>query len=165
MQSELSDQSDSLDIHETLKEMTGMIRRMLGPAVIVEQHLDAPFARVRLRPGQFEKVIMDLAVHARHAMPAGGRFEVRTSLDPWGDTRAEGTAGDLIVQVSDTGIGIPCGIQGQIFDQCCTTRPHGEGAGVGLSTLYGILKDAGGAVSVSSTLGRGATFKIRLPLA
>lgn len=154
-----------IDLHETLEHIDDLMRRLLGPDVLFLSRYDAPSARVRLRRGQLEQIVMNLAVNARHAMLDGGRFEIRTQVDPWGATRPDGTFGDLIVDVVDTGSGIPPEIIGQIFDPYFTTKPHGQGSGLGLSTVYGIVADASGTIAVKSVVGEGTTFTIRLPLA
>jgi two-component system, cell cycle sensor histidine kinase and response regulator CckA len=155
MKSTISEPVAVANVHDTLKDIDERLQMMLGPDVVVDQQLDAPLAHVRLRPSQLEQIVMELAIEARHAMPDGGRFRIRTSMDPWSNPNGSGRAGDLVIEVSDNGVGIPCQAQGQIFEGSC----------LGLSAVCGILRDAGGTISVSSAPGHGATFKIRLPLA
>jgi len=157
--------AEIIDAHDAIADLLDMLCRLLGPDVALDRSFDAPVARVRLRRGQLAQILINMAVNARHAMPAGGRFLVRTSVDPWGARRADGTFGDLMIEVRDTGVGIPPEIQDRIFEPYFTTKPHGHGSGLGLSTVYGIVQDAGGSISVTSEVGAGTSFWIRLPLA
>src|SRR5207237_6812316 len=123
---------------------------------------------VRADVGQFEQVIINLAVNARDAMPLGGKLTLRTSNVSVGDDtqhwHKDMPADDyVLVEVEDTGSGITPEIIDKIFDPFYTTKDIGKGTGLGLSTVYGIVKQTGGFVYVESEVGRGTTFRIFLP--
>ena len=119
---------------------------------------------------QFEQVIMNLVVNARDAMPNGGKLSIRTSNVKGEDidtVRNEGmTKSDhVLIEVEDTGAGIPPDVKEKIFDPFFTTKEVGKGTGLGLSTVYGIVKQTGGFIYVDSAVGEGTTFRIYLPRA
>jgi two-component system, cell cycle sensor histidine kinase and response regulator CckA len=124
---------------------------------------------VRADRGQLEQVLLNLAVNARDAMPEGGTLTIRTST---ADLSADSSrlhpginpARYVELTVQDTGIGMTTDIQGRIFERFFTTKP-GTGTGLGLSTVHGIITDAGGTIEADSLEGRGATFRIYLPAA
>jgi len=154
-----------IDVHATLHSNHRLVKRMLGPSVQVSSRFEAPFSRVRLQRGQLEQILINLAVNSRQAMPDGGEFTIVSRVDPWGAKLPDGTFGDLVLEISDTGVGIPGEIIDQVFDPYFTTKAPGQGTGLGLSTVYGIVKDAGGSITVKSKVDEGATFTIRFPLA
>jgi two-component system cell cycle sensor histidine kinase/response regulator CckA len=157
-----------IDVGEALSDLTVLLRRLIGENVT----LDVPQVRdlwpVKADVGQFEQVIINLAVNARDAMPFGGRLTLRTS-----NVRAEESErlhakgmplGEyVLVEVADTGTGIAPEIIHKIFDPFYTTKEIGKGTGLGLSTVYGIVKQTGGFIYVDSELGKGTTFRIFLP--
>ena len=117
---------------------------------------------------QFEQVIINLAVNARDAMPAGGRLSIRTANHRLEAPEQRGAetipAGDyVLIDVADTGIGIPEENLGRIFEPFFSTKEVGSGTGLGLSTVYGIVKQTGGFVFVDSVVGQGTSFRILLP--
>jgi len=125
-------------------------------------------APVKVDPGQIDQVIINLAVNARDAMPNGGRLTIRTGnvgiarpVTRGGETMPPGQY--AMIEVADTGTGIPPEIQGRIFDPFFSTKEVGQGVGLGLSTVYGILKQTGGFIFVDSEPGEGARFTIYLP--
>jgi two-component system, cell cycle sensor histidine kinase and response regulator CckA len=124
---------------------------------------------VRADRVQIEQVVVNLAVNARDAMPGGGRLSIATRVvdlpvPGWPETELE-PGRYAVLEVSDTGHGMDSGTQAQIFEPFFTTKPVGDGTGLGLATVYGTVKQSGGDVTVSSTLGRGTTFRVLLPLA
>jgi two-component system cell cycle sensor histidine kinase/response regulator CckA len=157
-----------IDLGEALSDLTVLLRRLIGENVT----LDVPQVRdlwpVKADVGQFEQVIINLAVNARDAMPLGGRLVLRTS-----NVRAEDSArlqgkgmpiGEyVLVEVEDNGTGIAPEIIDKIFDPFYTTKDIGKGTGLGLSTVYGIVKQTGGFIYVESEVGKGTMFKIFLP--
>jgi two-component system cell cycle sensor histidine kinase/response regulator CckA len=158
-----------IDLGEALSDLTVLLRRLIGENVT----LDVPQVRdlwpVKADVGQFEQVIINLAVNARDAMPFGGRLTLRTS-NVGADANAaqhrhkEMPLGEyVLVEVEDTGSGIAPEVIDKIFDPFYTTKDIGKGTGLGLSTVYGIVKQTGGFIYVESEVGKGAIFRIFLP--
>jgi two-component system cell cycle sensor histidine kinase/response regulator CckA len=157
-----------LDLGEVLNELTMLLRRLIGEKVALEVVHGRDLWPVKVDTAQFEQVIVNLAVNARDAMPEGGRLTLRTrnvSANECERYHAKGMpAGDyVLVEVSDTGTGIPEAILDKIFDPFFSTKEVGKGTGLGLSTVYGIIKQTGGFIYVDSVLHEGATFRIFLP--
>ncbi|TMJ33645.1 MAG: response regulator [Alphaproteobacteria bacterium] len=157
-----------IDLGEALSDLTVLLRRLIGENV----SLDVPQVRdlwpVKADVGQFEQVVINLAVNARDAMPLGGKLTLRTSnvrADESARFQAKGMPfGEyVLVQVEDTGTGIAPEVIDKIFDPFYTTKDIGKGTGLGLSTVYGIIKQTGGFIYVDSEVGRGTTFRIFLP--
>src|SRR5207245_6066581 len=157
-----------IDLGEALSDLTVLLRRLIGENVT----LDVPQVRdlwaVKADVGQFEQVIINLAVNARDAMPFGGRLTLRTSnvgADAGAQHRhKEMPLGEyVLVEVEDTGSGIAPEIIDKIFDPFYTTKDIGKGTGLGLSTVYGIVKQTGGFIYVESEVGNGTIFRIFLP--
>jgi len=153
-----------------LTDLERLMERLIGEDVRVELDLDAPVDAVWVDVSQIEQVIMNLVVNARDAMPDGGvlRFELsRAELDagqlPCGTEHRPG--GYVQMKISDTGIGMTPEVKARIFEPFFTTKPEGEGTGLGLSTVYGIIKQSGGHIEVDSEVGAGTTFRIFLPRA
>jgi two-component system cell cycle sensor histidine kinase/response regulator CckA len=157
-----------IDLGEALSDLTVLLRRLIGENVT----LDVPQVRdlwpVRADVGQFEQVIINLAVNARDAMPLGGKLTLRTSNVSVGDDvqqRHKDMPADdyVLVEVEDTGSGIAPEIIDKIFDPFYTTKDVGKGTGLGLSTVYGIVKQTDGFIYVESEVAKGTTFRIFLP--
>jgi PAS domain S-box-containing protein len=157
-----------LDINSVIAGVRKMLERIIGEDIVVETRLDPDVGRVRMDPGHLEQIVMNLAVNARDAMPNGGRLGIETSEVELDELHHRGNkllpAGRYVMlAVSDVGIGIPKDQQARIFEPFYTTKPPGEGTGLGLSTVYGIVQQSGGSVLVYSEPGHGATFKVYLP--
>jgi signal transduction histidine kinase/amino acid transporter/ActR/RegA family two-component response regulator len=146
-----------IDLAETVGGIEPMLKRLLGEDIEIVTTSDPARGRVRADPGQIEQVIVNLAVNARHAMPHGGtlNIDVRNRVDGRG----------VLLTVSDSGHGMDRHTKEQIFEPFFTTKQIGEGTGLGLSTVYGIVQQSGGTISVRSAPGEGAAFAILLPLA
>jgi two-component system, cell cycle sensor histidine kinase and response regulator CckA len=162
----------TLDLNAVVGNIEPMLRRLIGDDLVLVSQLDPALEPVTADPSQIDQVIMNLAVNARDAMPTGGTLTIRTShedLDE--DYVRRQPAGTLepgryvILSLTDTGVGIDKQTQSQIFDPFFTTREIGKGTGLGLATVYGIARQSGGFVRVSSEPGSGATFKVALPTA
>ncbi len=157
-----------LDLGEVLTELNMLLRRLIGEKVTLEVKHGRDLWPVKADISQFEQVIVNLAVNARDAMPDGGKLTVRTLNIPAGDIprdTAEGmpAADYVLIEVLDTGTGIPPEIIGKIFEPFFSTKDVGKGTGLGLSTVYGIVKQTGGFIVPESEAGKGTTFRIFLP--
>ena len=164
-------QPQVLDLNAAVRAMEPILSRTLGETGGVRMHLSPGVGPVRADPGQLEQVLINLTLNARDAMPGGGRLTIETTtvvLDHAYATAKSvatlrpGEYAALIV--SDTGHGIDRAVLGQIFEPFFTTKSVGQGTGLGLSTVYGIVKQSGGFIWVYSEPGLGTTFKVYLPI-
>jgi PAS domain S-box-containing protein len=157
-----------LDLNALLSDLEKMLRRLIGEHIDLAIVPGANLGRVKADPGQLEQVVMNLCVNARDAMPDGGLLRIETAnaeLDAGQAARHKPmVAGRYVVlDVGDAGCGIEKDILSKIFEPFFTTKEQGQGTGLGLAMVYGIVKQAGGYVWVDSEVGRGTTFKIYLP--
>ena len=158
-----------LDLNQVVEDLTKLLRRLIVENIELKTSLDLSLGRVKADPAQIEQILVNLAVNARDAMPAGGTLTIETGnvdLDErYIKDHPRVEAGRYaMLAVSDTGHGIPKDIQTRIFEPFFTTKPPGSGTGLGLSTVYGIVKQSGGYIWVYSESGLGTSFKIYLPL-
>ena len=161
----------TLNAGEMVSEAEVLLRRLVREDVKLETEYGRNLPNVHVDKGQMEMVMMNLVVNARDAMRAqgGGKVTIRASAlgqaeakaRGWADAPAQGVA---LIEVSDTGPGIPPDILPKVFEPFFTTKPLGEGTGLGLSTVHGIINQAGGHILIDSALGQGATFRIFLPV-
>ena len=155
------------DVNRLIFGMEDLIRRTAGPSIEVEVVGQAGLWPARVDAAQLESALLNLAINARDAMPAGGGITIETAnkwLDERGGKEQELTPGQyLSLCVSDTGAGIPKEIAERIFDPFFTTKPIGEGTGLGLSMVHGFVRQSGGQVRVYSEIGKGTTMCIYLP--
>jgi signal transduction histidine kinase len=157
-----------LDLNQVLHDMNGMLTRVIGEDVVIECVLAADLGRVKADRGQIEQVIVNLVVNARDAMPRGGRLTLRTRNFDVDEARARRTAGlksgsYVMLSVSDRGDGMSTDTLARIFEPFFTTKALGRGTGLGLSTVYGIVKQSDGFIEVTSKPGEGSTFEVLLP--
>jgi signal transduction histidine kinase/CheY-like chemotaxis protein len=155
-----------LDLNEVVGELTPMLGRVIGERIDLVTRLDPHGCRVRADESQLEQVVMNLTVNARDAMPEGGRLTIATRNEELCRRTPDGAELEghfVLLSVSDTGDGIDPEIQDRIFEPFFTTKEPGEGTGLGLSTVYGIVKQSGGYVWVDSEHGLGSTFDVCLP--
>ena len=155
----------TLDLHETMDDVIHLLNRLVGEKVTLSLCHGKNVAPIRSDKRQFEQILMNLVVNARDALPMGGeiRIETETCLLPKGQKRenVEIPPGSYtLIKISDDGVGIPQALVGKIFEPFFTTKRQGEGTGLGLSTVYGIVKQSGGYIFVESEEGVGATFTL-----
>jgi PAS domain S-box-containing protein len=158
---------ESLSVNGIVEDMTKIIRRLLGDAIRIETALEPRGWTVRADPGQLEQVLLNLALNARDAMPKGGTLRIATrNVEVGPATDAVLPAGRYVVlEVSDDGIGMSDETRARIFEPFFTTKEPNGRSGLGLATVYGIVAQSGGHVSVTSRLGEGTVFTIHLPVA
>jgi PAS domain S-box-containing protein len=157
-----------LNLNSTVSETGKMLQHLLGEDIEQRMVLDPTLGAVKADPGQIVQVIMNLAVNARDAMPNGGQLSIETANANFGkDAFHQGVSVRpgwyVMLTVSDTGVGMDAETQAHIFEPFYTTKPAGEGTGLGLATVSGIIEQSGGYVFVESEPGKGTTFKIYLP--
>ena len=157
-----------LNLNSLISEMEKMLPRLIGEDIEIVIALDPAIGRVKADHGQLEQVVMNLAVNARDAMPDGGKVAITTAnavLDEtWTRSHPGSKAGDFVMlSVADTGTGIDSETLAHIFEPFFTTKERGKGTGLGLATVYGVVKQSGGYVWVESALGKGTAFQIYLP--
>jgi len=155
-------------LRNLIAENQSMLQRLIGEEIELAIESDPAEWPVMADQGQLHQVLMNLAVNAVDAMPHGGTLTIRTANVDVDERRAAQTPGIapgqyVSLRVSDTGVGIAKEIQERIFDPFFTTKAEGEGTGLGLSTVYGIVRQLGGSIAVTSEPGHGAAFEIRLP--
>jgi PAS domain S-box-containing protein len=161
-------QPQVLDLNEVVANMGRMLQRLIGEDIHLLTVLDAELWPVKVDPGQFEQVIMNLAVNARDAMPGGGKLTIETAnvvLDEkYARRHVSVKPGPCVMlAVTDNGCGMDKETQSHLFEPFFTTKAKEEGTGLGLSTVYGIVKQSGGNIWAYSESGLGTTFKIYLP--
>jgi two-component system, cell cycle sensor histidine kinase and response regulator CckA len=158
----------TLDVNGVVRETSGMLRRLIGEDIELVTTLDPLLGSVLADPDQIHQVIMNLVVNARDAMPDGGQLEISTKNV---DINEKATAAHpdsvpgryVMLVVADSGVGMSEEILPSIFDPFFTTREQGKGTGLGLATVYGIVRQSGGWIEVSTKVGHGASFAIYLP--
>jgi len=159
-----------LDLNERLREVSKLLRPLMGDDVEVSVRPRSESAIVEADPGQFDQIVLNLAVNARDAMPDGGRLMIETAVQQFDESFAERhhpmvPGRYAMLSISDNGVGMDKDTVTRIFEPFFTTKEAGKGTGLGLSTVYGIVKQSGGHIWVYSEPGRGTTFKVYLPSA
>jgi PAS domain S-box-containing protein len=157
-----------IDLNDLVTRLELMLRRLIGEDVSLQTKLVPALGIIKADPGQMEQVLVNLAVNARDAMPGGGSLMIGTAnveLDmDYCRTRAGLKPGPYVrLSVADTGCGMSEEVKRHLFEPFFTTKPQGRGTGLGLATIFGIVKQAGGCMDVSSETGQGTTFRIHLP--
>jgi signal transduction histidine kinase/PAS domain-containing protein len=147
-------QAEQVELDGMLEEMRDLIEYSAGEAVEVTLALGAPGALLHLDRGQLENAVLNLVMNSAAAMPDGGRLQVGTGVDPDGRVR---------LSVADSGIGLPPALRDKVFEPFFTTKADGKGSGLGLSIVYGFVKQSGGDIALHSEPGAGTTVLMRLP--
>jgi len=158
-----------LDLNALVAEMCSLLRRLVREDISFTFHAGESLGRVKADPGQLEQVIMNLTVNACDAMPTGGKLNVETRQvfvdDVFADTRPSLKPGEYIrLTVEDTGHGMDAATKARIFEPFFTTKELGKGTGLGLATVYGVVKQSGGCIWVESQPGKGTQFEVYLPV-
>ena len=140
---------------DLLRDDETMLRRLVSDTIFLEMYPVAENACIEIDPHRFSQVLLNLVVNARDAMPRGGVLTIKTSVEHR----------NVLITVQDTGCGMPAEVRERLFEPFFTTKEEGKGTGLGLATVYGIIREAGGNISVKSTEGVGSAFIISLPIA
>jgi two-component system cell cycle sensor histidine kinase/response regulator CckA len=156
-----------LDVNDVVLGMAELLRRLIGEDIELVLDPSPDPARIKVDRGQLEQVIVNLVVNARDAMPDGGRIVIDISTAPPVEA-TPGAAGDapgphVVLAVRDTGTGMSEETRARIFEPFFTTKEPGKGTGLGLATVYGIVRQSGGGIAVASEIGAGSTFTLRFP--
>ncbi|MDB6053291.1 MAG: sensor hybrid histidine kinase [Verrucomicrobiales bacterium] len=157
-----------LDLNEIVASLTKMLQRILGEDIRLQLNLHPSSLLTRADAGMLDQVILNLVVNARDAMPGGGHLYIETTQKTFTPEEVilipDASVGrHVCLRVTDTGTGIPAEYMSHIFEPFFTTKESGKGTGLGLATVFGIVKQHGGALAVESTAGKGTTFEIFLP--
>jgi PAS domain S-box-containing protein len=158
----------ALNLNELILEIDKLLRRLIGEDIELVMLTAPDLGLIKADPGQIEQVLINLAVNARHAMPAGGKLTIETRNLMLDEDEARQHIGVtpglyILLAISDSGMGMDHDTQEHLFEPFFTTKGPGRGTGLGLATCYGIIKQHGGHISAYSELGHGTTFKILLP--
>jgi signal transduction histidine kinase/ActR/RegA family two-component response regulator len=159
---------EPLDASRLVTSMSDLLRRTLGETIAIETVLAGGLWQTRVDANQLENVLLNLAVNARDAMPNGGKLTIETANahldDAYAASHTEVTAGQYVMlAVTDTGTGMTPEVMEKVFEPFFTTKPLGQGTGLGLSMVYGFVKQSGGHVAIYSEPGQGSTVKVYLP--
>jgi nitrogen-specific signal transduction histidine kinase len=161
-------QTKAVDLNVLVADVHKLLRRTIPEHVDIVLEFDPVLDSIRVDPGQLEQVVLNLAVNARDAMPNGGQLRLVTDMADvdtvWAHAHPPMTPGRYVrLTVSDTGVGMSAATQSRVFEPFFTTKPVGRGTGLGLASVYGIVKQSDGFIWITSELGRGTTIEIYLP--
>jgi len=154
----------NLDLNAVILGVKDMLQRLVGEDILIATDLTAGLPSVHADRGQLEQVLLNFAANSRDAMPKGGRFGLKTSLQKMNADSGSSLQGDCVVlEVSDSGCGMTADVIKHVFEPFFTTKAVGRGTGLGLATVYGVIEQAHGMVTVQSAPGAGTTFRVSLP--
>jgi len=158
-----------LNLNDLVVEMGKMLTRLIGENIELTTTLDPTLAKVKADLSQMEQVLMNLVVNARDAMPTGGKLLIETSNVTFDEVYTRHHPGSkpgryVMLAVTDTGNGMDTETLAHVFEPFFTTKERGKGTGLGLATVYGVVKQSGGYISVESELKKGSSFRVHLPL-
>jgi two-component system, cell cycle sensor histidine kinase and response regulator CckA len=152
-------QSRRVDLNEVVRDQEPILARLVGDGVALRLELEPALGAVQADPSQLQQVVLNLVINARDAMPEGGTLSVRTA-----NVEQAGDLGPAVrLEVEDSGVGMDDATRRRIFEPFFTTKPIGKGTGLGLATVFGIVKQSGGTIEVRSQPGRGSCFEVLLP--
>ncbi|MBD3277607.1 MAG: response regulator [Candidatus Aegiribacteria sp.] len=149
-----------VDLNELVRNFQKLLRRTIRENIAIDLSLMEGLTCIRGDVGQLEQVLMNLAVNAQDAMPDGGKLMIRTDI---AESKAPGDGNQVLLEVSDSGAGIDDETLEHIFEPFFTTKSKDRGTGLGLSTVFGVINQHGGSISVTSAVGEGTTFRITIP--
>jgi two-component system cell cycle sensor histidine kinase/response regulator CckA len=153
-----------IDINTVIAQTATMLRRTIGTHIEMTVTAESDLRRVTADPDQLSRVLLNMAINARDAMPDGGRLTIETRNVTVSDGDGGHANGDYVeLAMSDTGFGMPAAVKARLFEPFFTTKPQGKGTGLGLAVVDGIVKQSGGWVDVESEVDEGTTFRIFLP--
>ena len=156
-----------VDLNETVSGLQTMLTRLIREDITLTYHMAAKPAMVRIDPTQIEQVILNLVLNARDALPAGGRIRIDVARVPTSEVELApeiATAAEYVrLRVSDNGVGVAPEAQPHLFEPFFTTKAHGQGTGLGLASVYGIVRQSHGLIGFTSQAGEGTTFTMHFP--
>jgi CheY-like chemotaxis protein len=157
-----------LDLNQIIDDLDWMVQRLAGNEIQIVKSLARDLRPVQATPSQLEQVLVNLVVNARDAMPSGGTLTIETANVVLNEACAAGhpdaqPGAHVVLTVSDTGVGMDDEVKARIFEPFFTTKKRGEGTGLGLATVFGIVKQSGGHIVVESSVGQGTIFQVFLP--
>ena len=153
----------ALELMKEVREVEGLLKPIIGERITLSVTSRGEVGRVWADPSAIHQIVMNLAINARDAMPTGGVLEISVGPSQAKDGALE--PGFALIEVRDTGIGMDDATKARIFEPFFTTKEVGKGSGLGLATVYGLVEQCHGTVSVESVLGQGSVFRVRMPLA
>jgi PAS domain S-box-containing protein len=156
------------DLSSVVDDVLPMLRRLLPASIEIETQIRGDLPAVRVDPGQIQQVLLNLAINGRDAMPAGGRLRIETTAREIGPTEAERMLGCrpgayVELTIADDGVGMDAATRDRIFEPFFTTKAAGRGTGLGLATVYGIVKQSDGYIALETAVNRGSTFRVLIP--
>jgi two-component system cell cycle sensor histidine kinase/response regulator CckA len=156
------------DLSAVVEDVLPMLRRLLPEHIEIATTIRAKLPAVRVDPGQIQQVVLNLAINGRDAMPSGGRLRIETGARDIGPEEAARMlgckAGSYVeLSITDDGVGMDSATRDRIFEPFFTTKAAGHGTGLGLATVYGIVKQSGGYIALESAVNRGSTFRVLIP--